>query len=471
MVAIIKCRENEDEYLEFLEKLHQSRRHDWEWSFTRGRDLWSKGRHLLLIASMDVDGRFEVTRVGKSVRRRGAKDQDQQLRVTHVRRLRRPLRLAELLDGLTAAQRRHLVEEGHQSKGTGEAIRVRLLRLRPELTEAVQLIEGAIDSWDFGESRSAQEVALQRDATLGVARMAGMQAPQLAEWDPPAEELYDDTVPPLFLDMVGAARHPDELFDPPEQSPGDPSDRPDMMSNQPALEDHLIMHDTRVMHGWLSEETSHVAWRKFREHGRTLLVANANRVPAEHALGCDIIFYNVTRHSLVLVQYKKLNAARGGFYYPDSDRKNLTKELLRMRSLDRYAARHTGPADEQRLDPSPSWIKLCHPRSVLPHTTEMIHGMYFSRRQFEALRDDARLKDGRKGAVRFGYKNVPAYLDNTLFTRLVETGQIGTTGTSTDLVRQQVIRSFRGQRNLVLATLSGEEAPQAARNAQRRAGR
>ncbi|MGQ4442280.1 hypothetical protein ACN6LI_008093, partial [Streptomyces violaceoruber] len=86
-------------------------------------------------------------------------------------------------------------------------------------------------------------------------------------------------------------------------------------------------------------------------------------------------------------------------------------------------------------------------------------------------RDDARLKDGRGGAVRFGYKNVPSYLDNTLFTRLVETGQIGTTGTSTDLVRQQVIRSFRGQRNLVLATLIGEEAPQSVRNAQRRAGR
>ncbi|MFJ7291414.1 hypothetical protein [Streptomyces collinus] len=98
----------------------------------------------------------------------------------------------------------------------------------------------------------------------------------------------------------------------------------------------------------------------------------------------------------------------------------------------------------------------------------MIHGMYFSRRQFESLRDDGRLKDGRGGAVRFGYKNVPGYLDNTLFARLVETGQIGTTGTSTDLVRQQVIRSFRGQRNLVFAALSGEEPPQAKRNAQRR---
>ncbi|BCL32416.1 hypothetical protein GCM10017557_72750 [Streptomyces aurantiacus] len=43
-------------------------------------------------------------------------------------------------------------------------------------------------------------------------------------------------------------------------------------------------------------------------------------------------------------------------------------------------------------------------------------------------------------------------------------------GPSTDLVRQQVIRSFRGRRNLVLSALSGKEPPQSERNAQRRAG-
>lgn len=84
------------------------------------------------------------------------------------------------------------------------------------------------------------------------------------------------------------------------------------------------------------------------------------------------------------------------------------KEVKRMRSLDRYAEMRASLADEQRLDPSPSWIKLCPPRSVLPHTTEMIHGMCFSRRQFESLCDDGRLKDGRGGALRCGYKNVRA---------------------------------------------------------------
>ncbi|MFB7558991.1 hypothetical protein [Streptomyces brevispora] len=467
MVAIIKCRDYELDYLEHLEKLHQSRRLAWEWTVTRPRDLWPKGRHLLLIASEDAYGRFEITRLGRSARGKRAADKEQQLRVTQVRPLRRPLPISELLKHVPDRLRRHLVEDGQQTPGTGGAIRALLLELRPELTEIVSLIENATEPWHFGSTRAGQELALQRDATLGATRMAGFQASGLAEWDPPAEDLYDDSVPPQFLDLVTGSTQGTAWAERPDVRLPRPPEHPRPVEAQPALEDHLITHDTTTMLGWLSEATSHVAWREFREHGRTLLVANANRTAAESLLGCDIIFYNVSRHSLVLVQYKKLDAEKGGFYYPNSDR-NLAKELIRMRSLDRYAEMQRGVGDEQRLDTSPSWIKLCHPRSLLPHTSEMVHGMYFSRKQFESLRDDARLKDGRQGAVRFGYKNVPGYLDNTLFTRLVESGQIGTTGTSTDLVRQQVIRSFRGQRSLVLAVLGGDEPPQARRNAQRR---
>ncbi|NJP65238.1 hypothetical protein [Streptomyces spiramenti] len=446
MVAIVQCWDHEADFLRQKEDLYALRRWDWNWSFTRPRAPWAKGRsrRLLLIAARDDDGQMYVTHVGKSVRGKAAKDQDQQLTVSLVFRLAEPLRLTELLAVLAPVQHRRLAEQGHQTDGVSKALRDGLLRLRPAATEAVKLIEGAVAPWTFGENRAAQEVALQRDATLGAARMAGFDATELAEWDPPAGELDVDRPPPTFLALAGGR-------------------------TRPALEDHLIARDAETMLGWLSIETSDVAWREFREHGRTLLVANANRTPAETLLGCDIVYYNVTRESLVLVQYKKLDAARKGFYYPSSDRQ-FGKELRRMKALDRYAARVAGEEDEQRLDPSPSWVKLCHPQSTMRHTNEMIHGMYFSRRQFESLRRDARLRDGRGGAVRFGYQNVPGYLDNTLFSRLVESGQIGTSGTSTELVRQQVIRTFRGQRNLVLAALSDDTLPQAERNRRRRGG-
>ncbi|MGX1909374.1 hypothetical protein ACWIID_10965 [Streptomyces phaeochromogenes] len=467
MVAIIKCEGFEYGDVRTLEEIYRSRRLEYEWTLIRKEELFPKGRHLALIAAQDDYGRYEVKYVGKCVRGRTAADSVKQLRVSHVRRLQHPVPLSELLDAVPRHLQRHLVAEGQQTKTAGSELRRLLLEHRPEVRDAVDEIEGAISSWDFGPSRAGQAVSLQRDGTLISARMAGFRALDLAEWDPPAEELYDDRMPPLFLDLVAESSSSGSQG---QSEPQDQTGRPETMAAQPALEDHLIAHDTHTMRGWLSEATDHVAWREFREHGRTLLVGNANRATAERLLGCDVIFYNVSRNSMVLVQYKKLDAEKGGFYYPNSDG-NLAKELRRMRALDRYAASVADGSGEQRLDANPSWIKLCHPRSVLPHTSEMIYGMYFSRRQFESLRQDARLKDGRQGAVRFGYKNVPGYLDNTLFTRLVETGQIGTTGISSDLVRQQVFRTFRGQRDLVIAALYGDEPPQAERNARRRMSR
>jgi hypothetical protein len=75
---------------------------------------------------------------------------------------------------------------------------------------------------------------------------------------------------------------------------------------------------------------------------------------------------------------------------------------------------------------------------------------------------------GVRGGVGFGFANVPNYLDNTTFNRLVESGLIGTAGTPTQLLYQQIVRSFNGQKSLVVATLHGEEVPQSKKNTQKR---
>ena len=88
-------------------------------------------------------------------------------------------------------------------------------------------------------------------------------------------------------------------------------------------------------------------------------------------------------------------------------------------------------------------MKLCQDQAYIPQTADMIPGMYFSLDHFQQLREDPRLK-GPHGAVRFAYDNVPSYLDNTMFARLVETGLVGTSGAATELVHQQVVESFNG---------------------------
>ncbi len=163
------------------------------------------------------------------------------------------------------------------------------------------------------------------------------------------------------------------------------------MLQSTALEDRLIDHDAETMMGWLSEQTQHVSWRVLTGFGQRLLVANANREAAETTLGVDIIYYNTTRESLVLVQYKKLRAARDGFYYPDSD-PTLDRELIRMRAVDRLARRDRRPGDDYRLTASPSWLKICHPQAFIPQTADMVPGIYLGREHFEQLRNDPRLK-------------------------------------------------------------------------------
>ena len=91
-------------------------------------------------------------------------------------------------------------------------------------------------------------------------------------------------------------------------------------------------------------------------------------------MGVDLIYYNMSRGSMILVQYKRLDAAKNGFYCPDSDR-NLASEIERMQRVDRYVASHRNAHDGFRMEPSPCWIKLCHPRRTFPQIADMIYGM------------------------------------------------------------------------------------------------
>ncbi|GGW00172.1 hypothetical protein GCM10010264_06790 [Streptomyces globisporus] len=462
MVAIIRCTEQETDHVEFKEKMYPAaRRERWSWTITRPREFWPKGSHVTLIATPDANQQPWVTRLGMTKRVRQVSDLQQKLEISQTTLIDRPVPLDTVLNCLHDRHRRHVVAEGQQKEATGKAVLAALIELRPELRNTLLYISATVDGYRMpADSKAGQALATQRDATLAVARMAGMSIPQLAQWDPPAEQLYDDRPPPAYLDLLSRT------------APSAPSSRTRESSpaEENALEDHLINRDTENLLGWFGSQTAHVAWRQFKQHGQTLFVANANRSSAERISGADIIYYNDTRQNLVLVQYKKLNARRGGYYYPDSDR-NLNRELVRLRAMDRYAAHFRRSEDDHRLSPDPSWIKLCPPDTVIPQADVMVPGMYFSRTHFERLRQDPRLHTGRKKAVRFGYANVPSYLDNTMFTRLVETGMIGTTGVGTDLVRRQITRSYKLGHMVIMGVVSGEDAPQSDRYTRRRQGR
>lgn len=442
MVAIIRCGPDEEDHIGFYRRIRGASFPEWIWTTNRLRRLWPSGAHLALIVTGSHRGDPQVTMLGWIRRVRRVDDLNQKLEISRIYAVDPPLAESELLKAVPDRYSQHLREEGQQPAGTGKALLAAMFGLRPDWRSVANTIEAVAGVRLIGSSTAAQVLAHQRDASIGISRMAGFDVAEFASWSPPPDPSSDNSVPPTFLSGV---------------------------AGEQAHEDQLINQDMRTMLGQISDATGHVNWRLFTSGDRQLFVVNANREPAENVLGVDLIYYNVNRESLVLVQYKKLDASQNGRYYPAADA-SLDSELRRMRTLDRYVALRSRDEDDFRLLTSPSWIKLCHPLPYVPTSADMIHGMYLARRHFEQLRTSERLK-GSRGGVSFSYRTVPNYLDNTMFTRLVETGMIGTAGTSTELVHQQIIRSFTAGKALALGVLAGDDLPQSERNSLRRSRR
>ena len=436
MVAIIRCDRDEAERRDSAREIAGRRGQDSTLNINRRRKIWKGGSHLTLLIDR-LHGDDYVTSLGWTTKlRNSSADLDLVLEVSRVEEIPSPVQYSDVVDLVPRRFHDHLVREGTLSEGTGKALVDALIQVRPNLRTVTERIEGVARQYPIRGSLAGQAMAMQRDATIGAVRMAGMLGSVFAQWDRPGEPLADDAVPPPYLSRVPRAR-----------------------------EDKQIDHDAGTMIGWLTDKTPHTSWHKFTGFGQRLYVANANREIPEETLGTDLIYFNATRQSIILVQYKRMDAGKNGFYYPDSDH-NLASELDRMEAVDKYVAENAGTGRDFRLGPSPSWLKICQPQAFIPQTADMIPGMYFTREHFQRLRDDPRLQGPR--GTRFGYANVPSYLDNTMFNRLVETGLIGTTGSSTGLLHDQIMLSFEGHKSLVVATLHGDDIPQSRRNTEKR---
>lgn len=446
MVAIIRCDRDEADLRDSSGQVATRRGQEWALRLTRRKKIWTHpGAHLTILIDK-LSGTDYITNLGWTAKLKRSEQLNQVLEISRIESLASPVQYCDLDDLISERLKSHLVHQGTLPPGTGKALVDALVQVRPDLRHAIERIEGASRRYEINGSVAGQIMAMQRDATVGAVRMAGMEGSEFARWDRPAVPLSDDAIAPNFTDGVPGARNGQEPR---------------------ALEDRQIDHDAGTMIGWLTANAPHVSWCRFTGFGQRLYVANANRDIPENTLGTDLIYFNTTRQSLVFVQYKRMAPGKESYYYPDSD-DGLAVELERMEKVDMLAASSASADHDFRLDPAPSWLKVCQPQAFIPQTADMVTGMYFTREHFERLRKDPRCQ-GPQGGTRFGFKNTPHYLDNTMFHRLVETGLIGTTGTSTQVLYDQVMLSFEGHKSLVVATLHGKNMPQSQHNSEKRA--
>jgi hypothetical protein len=157
-------------------------------------------------------------------------------------------------------------------------------------------------------------------------------------------------------------------------------------------------------------------------------VVMANRLPLEEQTGADLIYFNETYRSFVLVQYKALEKGADvhGFRWTDGDQ--FSGEIARMDTLleELEKIEPDGDPDGFRFSNNPFFLKFCSRVVFNPDDRGLFPGMYLPLGLWTVLAQSGRLK-GPRGGNLLTYGNVGRRLSGPEFIMLVAGSWVGTT--------------------------------------------
>lgn len=215
------------------------------------------------------------------------------------------------------------------------------------------------------------------------------------------------------------------------------------------LEDAVIEHDARAIPGYDLVGSDITGYAVFEKDLERLEVYTANRRSLEHAFGVDLIYLNVTRQNIVMLQYKMLEPVnkRGGdkdwIYRPDAQ---LDSEIRRMRQ---FSTQHPPGQYEYRLNPQVFYLKFIKRDGALKNAaiiTPLDH--------FERIRADPTCQ-GPRGGLRISFNGLAGrYLRQSAFLDLLRSGYIGAHAETTAHLKELVQAVIRGNKAVVAAVQS-----------------
>jgi hypothetical protein len=266
------------------------------------------------------------------------------------------------------------------------------------------------------------------------------------------------------LALAGIDRRPLQEWEPPPSPGGDrPTPSPEsFLQGLPSAylrEDQMIMNDMMQVPGFdLVRPMQHGA-ALFKNDETRVTVVIGNRTALETQLGADLIYYNVTYRSFVIIQYKAMEEAKPSplFRLPDSD---LASEVARMKVALQMLQQSPPNTDRLgfRIMENPFFLKLC-PRLVFnPGDTSLIRGMYLPLDYWHLIEADHTLI-GPKGGKQVTFENVGRYFDNTGFIALMTKAWIGTTPPQSSLLRPIIEAALQTNRAVTIAVKTDTRVP------------
>ncbi len=223
------------------------------------------------------------------------------------------------------------------------------------------------------------------------------------------------------------------------------------------LEDQMIKHDASIFSNWELVAQTRVGETIFRSESHVVTIMDVNRTAIEHTLGVDLLYYVRPQHTFLMIQYKRMVKEEDGVigYRPDDQ---CTKEVNRMLA---FVGGHSddwdGTAANYRLSRMPFYMKLCPKETFDPTSKKMLNGIYLPLDLWRAMCESPDVV-GPRGGVRFTYNNTPARLNTDQFVHLVQTGLVGSSGATTDDLRELVRESLSMAHSVVIAEVDEEPA-------------
>lgn len=260
--------------------------------------------------------------------------------------------------------------------------------------------------------RERQNLAFQKE-TLGIAlEISGLSKDELLAWQP------SDGSQQSFLDGLPGAQ---------------------------VREDAMLLSDFSTMPGFEPiGQVTHYGSKVFsslQDPSIRLTVIMANRLPLEQQTGADLIYFNETFHSFIMVQYKAMNKRGDQVEFRWQADDQFSDEIGRMDALLAELRKFQSGSDPDgyRFSDNPFFLKFC-PRVVFnPDDKGLFKGIYLPLDLWKCADSAGQFRGPRGGKV-LTYQNVGRRINNTEFVSLVSGSWVGTSIEQSAFLRS-VIRS------------------------------
>lgn len=211
------------------------------------------------------------------------------------------------------------------------------------------------------------------------------------------------------------------------------------------LEDAVIEHDARSVPGYDLVGSDMTGKAVFERGGERLEVYTANKRPLEKVMGVDLVYFNVTRQNIVMLQYKMLEPSeddkKDWIYRPDDQ---LEKEIERMK---KFSSSLPPGKYEYRFNPAVFYMKFVKRNGAIAGGGGIITPLD----HYEKLLDDPSCKGPRDG-IRISYESLGGrYMRENAFGDLVRSGYIGAHADTTTQLKTIIDALLSNDRAVVAA--------------------